>query len=306
MIEMRQLVYLDAVYKYKNFTKASKALYVSQPTVSAAIRVMEEELGLTLIERTPKSVVFTPAGELVMHRVRTLLSNYNDMLTEANELSRKASYTLRLGIASILSSDLFPLIYKDFLPQHSELTIRLDEDSGLGHIKKLLDGGLDLAFNGLPDDLDTANLSAVPVCRREIKLIMHSSHPLALLARVPIEKLDGENVSMLSAPGVMGQLLENAFAKSGVRPNLVSEHSQIHGMLEMVLTGCSVGFVNLSPSEETLSKYEDLVLRPFEAPLCFMVGFMMKKKKYLPPVCKELISFISGALGGEDEALCPR
>lgn len=299
MIEMRQLVYLDAVYKHKNFTKASKELYVSQPTVSAAIRVMEQELGMTLIERTPKSVVFTPAGEVLMQRVHALLSDYNDMLTEANELSRKASYTLRLGIASILSSDIFPLLYKDFLPKHSELKIQLDEDGGLGHIRKLLGEELDMALNGIPEDLNTDELSAIPVCRREIKLIMHNTHPLAQYDRVPLEKLDKENVSMLYSPGVMEQLLERTFTASGIQPNVVSQHSQIHGMLEMVLTGCSVGFVNLAPEATAMEKYEDLVLRSFEQPIEFMVGFMMKRKKYLPPICKELISFISEALGSE-------
>lgn len=299
MIEMRQLVYLDAVYKHKNFTKASKELYVSQPTVSAAIRVMEQELGMTLIERTPKSVVFTPAGEVLMQRVHALLSDYNDMLTEANELSRKAGYTLRLGIASILSSDIFPLLYKGFLPKHSELKIQLDEDGGLGHIRKLLGEELDMALNGIPEDLNTDELSAIPVCRREIKLIMHNTHPLAQYDRVPLEKLDKENVSMLYSPGVMEQLLERTFTASGIQPNVVSQHSQIHGMLEMVLTGCSVGFVNLAPEATAMEKYEDLVLRSFEQPIEFMVGFMMKRKKYLPPICKELISFISEALGSK-------
>lgn len=299
MIEMRQLVYLDAVYKHKNFTKASKELYVSQPTVSAAIRVMEQELGMTLIERTPKSVVFTPAGEVLMQRVHALLSDYNDMLAEANELSRKAGYTLRLGIASILSSDIFPLLYKDFLPKHSELKIQLDEDGGLGHIRKLLGEELDMALNGIPEDLNTDELSAIPVCRREIKLIMHNTHPLAQYDRVPLEKLDKENVSMLYSPGVMEQLLERTFTASGIQPNVVSQHSQIHGMLEMVLTGCSVGFVNLAPEATAMEKYEDLVLRSFEQPIEFMVGFMMKRKKYLPPICKELISFISEALGSK-------
>ena len=299
MIEMRQLVYLDAVYKHKNFTKASKELYVSQPTVSAAIRVMEQELGMTLIERTPKSVVFTPAGEVLMQRVHALLRDYNDMLTAANELSRKASYTLRLGIASILSSDIFPLLYKGFLPKHSELKIQLDEDGGLGHIRKLLDEELDMALNGIPEDLNTDELSAIPVCRREIKLIMHNTHPLAQYDRVPLKKLDKENVSMLYSPGVMEQLLERTFTASGIQPNVVSQHSQIHGMLEMVLTGCSVGFVNLAPEATAMEKYEDLVLRSFEQPIEFMVGFMMKRKKYLPPICKELISFISEALGSK-------
>ena len=156
-----------------------------------------------------------------------------------------------------------------------------------------------MALNGIPEDLNTDELSAIPVCRREIKLIMHNTHPLAQYDRVPLKKLDKENVSMLYSPGVMEQLLERTFTASGIQPNVVSQHSQIHGMLEMVLTGCSVGFVNLAPEATAMEKYEDLVLRSFEQPIEFMVGFMMKRKKYLPPICKELISFISEALGSK-------
>ena len=68
----------------------------------------------------------------------------------------------------------------------------------------------------------------------------------------------------------------------------------------MVLTGCSLGFVNLSPDAGTMMKYEDLVLRSFEEPLTFTVGFMMKKRKYIPPVCRELIRFISEALSAKE------
>lgn len=297
MIEIRQLTYLDAVYKYKSFTKASKSLYVSQPAVSAAVRAVEAELGLTLIERTPKGVVFTGEGEALMYRVRQLLSDYNDILAEANQLSHKANYTLRLGIASILSSDIFPLIYRDFLATHRDLTIRLDEDSAYGQIKKLLNEELDLAFNGLPEDLDCNEFRAIPVCRREIKLIMHRDYPLAQLDVIPVERLSGEDVSMLSSSGVMGQVLEQAFAARGVHPNVVSEHSQIHGMLEIVLTCCSVGFLNLAPETTSMTKYENLVIRSFQEPLTFMVGFMMKKRKYIPPICQEFIQFISQRLG---------
>lgn len=299
MIEIRQLIYLDAVYRHKSFTKASKALYVSQPTVSTSVRAVEQELGLTLVERTPNGVVFTAEGEALMYRIRQLLSDYRDIMAQASELNHKANYTLRLGIASILSSDIFPLIYKDFLASHRDLTIQLDEDSALGHVQKLLNEELDLAFNGLPEDLDCNEFRTIPVCRREIKLILHRDHPLARLDTVPLERLNGENISILSSPGVMERVLEQAFAQRGVQPNVVSEHSQIHSMLEIVMTCCSMGFVNLSPETVSMNKYEELELRSFQEPLSFIVGFIMKRRKYIPPVCQQFIRFISENLGDE-------
>ena len=298
IVEIRQLMYLDAVYKYKNFTKASRALYVSQPTISAAIKSLESEFGFTLIERTSHGLVFTPDGEVIMKRIQMALSDYNDILAEADEISHRSNYTLRLGIASILSTDIFPLIYKDFLLKHPDLTVRLDEDSAHGHINKLLNEDLDLALNGVPEDLDTGVLEALPVGRREIKLIMHRDHPLAALESVPIERLDGEDVSIFSPSGVMGTVLERALSEHGVRPNVISEHSQIHGMLEIISTCCGVGFLNFAPEATEMSREKDLVLRSFSEPLSFTIGFMMKKRRYIAPACREFIAFITEKLGG--------
>lgn len=296
MIELRQLIYLEAVHKHKSFTKASKQLYVSQPTVSAAIRSMEDDLGLKLIERGSNSVKFTEAGEALMIKIRSLISDYNDIIEEAGDWSRKANYTLRLGIASILSSNIFPIIYREFLPEHKELTIHLDEDSAHGQISKLLNGELDLAFNGLPEKLDDSELSTIPVCEREIKLIMHREHPFSQLDKVPFSLLNGESISMLSSQGVMGDVLAAAISQYDIRPNVVSEHSQIHGMLEMVMTGCSIGFVNLYPETCEIMKYEDLNIRSFEIPLNFNVGFIMKKHKYIPAIYRDFIDYISRAM----------
>ena len=300
MVELRQLLYLNAVYKYRNFTKASKALFVSQPTVSAAIKSLEQELGVVIVQRTSKEVIFTPEGERLMVRIRRLLSDYNDMLEEANDIAARSGSTIRLGIASILSADIFPLIYKEFLPRHEGLSIRLDEDSALGQIEKLLREDLDLAFNGLPDASElSAEIQLIPVCQREIHVVMHRSHRLAALERIPFRTLDGEAISTITAPGVMGQILTRTFAAHQLTPVLMSEHSQMHGMFEMLQTGCSVGFMNLAPGQKNIMKYEDLIVRPFEEPLRFDVGFMMKKHKYLSSGCKELIRFISEELGAK-------
>lgn len=302
MLDFRQMVYLDAVYRYRNFTKASNSLYVTQPTISAAIRSMERDLGIVLIERSPKSVTFTEAGETLMTKIRALLDMYDDIIAEASDLGKKTSCTLRLGIASILSSDIFPLIYRDFLPSHPELIIRLDEDSAHGQIKKICDGDLDIAINGLPSKLNNSELTIIPVCSREIKLIMQSGHPFAKMERIPAHMLNGENISMLSSQGVMGEILTAAFSQHNICPNVVSEHSQIHGMMEMVLTGCSLGFVNLDPGVTQIHKYEDLVLRSFETPLNFDVGFILKKRKYIPVLYREFIDFISKAICTESYA----
>ena len=63
MFNFKHLLYFNAVYQYKNFTQAGDSLFVSQPTISAAINTLESDLGVKLIERSPKNVLFTYEGE---------------------------------------------------------------------------------------------------------------------------------------------------------------------------------------------------------------------------------------------------
>ena len=63
MLDLKRLHYLDAVYRYRNFTRASEELFVSQPAISAAVSSLEKQLGVKLIMRTPKAVEFTDEGE---------------------------------------------------------------------------------------------------------------------------------------------------------------------------------------------------------------------------------------------------
>ena len=70
MLDFRRLQYLYAVYRYRNFTRASEELFVSQSTISTAIKSLEDDLGVRLIVRTPKEVIFTYEGEQFLLCVR--------------------------------------------------------------------------------------------------------------------------------------------------------------------------------------------------------------------------------------------
>ena len=300
MIELRQLLYLNTVHESKNFTKASKLLYVSQPTISASIKSLENQLGIKLIDRTSKEVVFTPAGERIIRHTQRIMSEYEDLISEANDMSKLQNTTIRLGIASILSENIFPIIYKEFLPDHRDIIIRLDEDSALGQIQKLIDGDLDLALNGLPEDGEIkTEIITIPICKREIKVVMHKDHHLSALNEIPYSMLNNEPISTMTSLGVMGQILGKKFKEHNLNLNIMSEHSQMMGMFEMVHTGCSIGFMNLYPEESKISKYDDLVVRSLEEPLIFDIGFMVKKHKYLSNACRDFIDFIASSMQKE-------
>ena len=81
MLDFRRLQYLYAVYRYRNFTRASEELFVSQSTISTAIKSLEDDLGVRLIVRTPKEVIFTYEGEQFLLCVRKILQDCQEAET---------------------------------------------------------------------------------------------------------------------------------------------------------------------------------------------------------------------------------
>ena len=110
MLDIKKLTYLDAVYRHKNFTKASEELYISQPAISTAISSLDKEYKVRLLTRTPKDVSFTPEGEKFMIHVSRILSNCREAQQALADMSEETRNTLRLGISPTLGAEFLPML----------------------------------------------------------------------------------------------------------------------------------------------------------------------------------------------------
>jgi len=110
MIKIRELEYLDAIERYKHFGKAAEACHVSQPTLSGQIIKLEEQLGVTLIERHRRNIMLTPAGNQLLVKARTVLNAAHDLEVTAKNLGDPLSGELHLGLIPTLAPYLLPHI----------------------------------------------------------------------------------------------------------------------------------------------------------------------------------------------------
>src|SRR4051812_3869475 len=97
--DLRQLRYFLAVAEELNFTRAAERLHMAQPPLSAAIRQLEEQLGVGLFERTTREVKLTPAGRVLLDRAPALLADAEELVAAVQAVERGAAGRLRLGIA---------------------------------------------------------------------------------------------------------------------------------------------------------------------------------------------------------------
>ena len=291
MLDIKKLTYLEAVYRHKNFTKASEELYISQPAISTAISSLEKEYKVRLLKRTPKDVTFTPEGEKFMLHVVRILSNCREAQQELADMSEETRNTLRLGISPTLGAQFLPILYDELFPAWPNSQIFIDEGTCQNHIDRLEADIINLAYNGIPASIDTDSLEIIPVTTSEICVLMHPDHPLSDHETICITELESEMLAMMGSSSLIRSLILHEFEKHGCIPNIVSSHEQISCMIQMIHLGNYIGFINTN-KRHMASGCSGLVIRPLKEPVYMNAGFIKKKGKTLTHLENAVISLV--------------
>ncbi|MDV4143600.1 hydrogen peroxide-inducible genes activator [Shimia sp. FJ5] len=155
MITLRQLRFLVAVADTLNFSRAAELCFVTQPTLSAGIKELEERLGVVLVERTRRSVMLTPVGEEIVGRGRALLLGAKDIERIAEAHLNVDEGDLRMGAIPTIGPYLIPSALPVLRSQFPKLNIYLREEMTESLIEGVVSGRLDLALIALPFDVGT-------------------------------------------------------------------------------------------------------------------------------------------------------
>lgn len=165
-MELKQLQSFAAVVRYESFTKAAQTLYLSQPTVSTHVRQLEQELGVSLVSRTTKTVEITEKGRELYGYAEKILQLRDRMVDACGENGRRI---IHLGASTIPSAYLLPELLPAYGARHPEVYFVIHQSDSRGVLDGLRDGTFDLCFVGMEEKDDT--LSFTPVCRDRMVLI---------------------------------------------------------------------------------------------------------------------------------------
>jgi LysR family hydrogen peroxide-inducible transcriptional activator len=195
MIKIRDLEYLDAIEKYRHFGKAAEACHVSQPTLSGQIMKLEEQLGVSLIERHPRNIMLTPAGEQLLGKARRVLQAARELEMTAKTLGDPLAGEFHLGLIPTLAPYLLPLIMPDLINKLPELQMFLHEQKTSDLLKLLDEGKLDALVLPWLDDMHA--FQAYDLFEEKFVLAVSAKHELADRKRVKLDYLEGHKVLTL-------------------------------------------------------------------------------------------------------------
>ncbi len=192
---LTELKYIVAVAREKHFGKAADACHVSQPTLSLAIKKLEEELELKLFERSASEVTVTPLGSEVVLQAQSVLEQAANIKEIAKRGKDPLAGALRLGVIYTIGPYLLPDLVRNVIAKTPQMPLMLQENFTVKLLELLRTGELDCAI--LAEPFPDTNLAIAPLYDEPFLVAMPSNHPFTQQASVTVDQIKAETMLLL-------------------------------------------------------------------------------------------------------------
>lgn len=192
---LNELRYVVAVAQTQHFSKAAEACHVSQPSLSIAIRKLEEELGVTIFQRGKRQVEVTPEGEAVVQQAQKVIEEA-EKLTYLKTLQKNPlEGVLKIGAIFTIGPYLFPSLIPYMREHFPEMPLHIDEDYTENLRKKLLKAEIDLAVLALP--FSDPAIDTLEIYDEDFMPLFYEGHPFAEMSEIKVSDIPNKNLLML-------------------------------------------------------------------------------------------------------------
>ena len=194
---LTELKYIVAVAREKHFGKAAEACFVSQPTLSVAVKKLEDELELKLFERSAGEVTVTPLGEEIVRQAQSVLEQAAEIKEIAKRGKDPLGGPLRLGVIYTIGPYLLPDLVRHNIALTPQMPLMLQESFTVRLLEMLRTGEIDCAI--LAEPFPDTGLAIAPLYDEPFMAALPSTHPLAQEDWVSSEQLKREHMLLLGA-----------------------------------------------------------------------------------------------------------
>ena len=195
VMTLTELKYIVAVAREKHFGKGAEACHVSQPTLSVAIKKLEEELQVKLFERNANEITVTPLGEEIVRQAQSVLEQADNIREIAKRGKDPLAGSLRLGVIYTIGPYLLPDLVRQVIARTPQMPLMLQENFTVKLLEQLRTGEIDCAI--LAEPFPDANLAIAPLYDEPFMAAVPSNHALAARSSVTAEELKQETMLLL-------------------------------------------------------------------------------------------------------------
>jgi LysR family hydrogen peroxide-inducible transcriptional activator len=263
-LKLKDLRYLVALADERHFGRAAQACFVSQPTLSAQLKKLEEYLGVQLIERNPGQVTLTEPGEQIVARARRILEASDEVVTLAKSHRDPLAGKLRLAVLPTIGPYLLPRLTREIRKSLPRLELRLYEFQTSVMLEKLHAGAIDVGILALP--VATEGLECRRLYDEPFTVAMPEHHRLAKRPSVRVEDLKDESLLLLDDGHCLRDQALEVCSRVGVQEKQDFRATSLETLRQMVATGAGITLLPEMASQGAYGKAQGVVVRPFAKP----------------------------------------
>lgn len=289
-------VFIEVAEKGK-MSAAAEALYITQPSVSQAIRELEEHYTTLLFERLSKRLYITEAGKLLYGYAKQVVSQFD--LMEDNMAPNNLKEKLRIGATLTVGGSILSPLVKDFREDHPEINIFACVDNTQDIEQKLLNMELDVAI--VEGQVKHHDLVSVPLIKDRLVLACSNEHPFAGRASVSIHELEGQEFVMREPGSGTRELFEKYLEKHKIKIHTVFEEHSPDSIRKAVLINNCLTVISPRLLESELRENKVYIFVNARQDWNRSFSFVYHKDKFLTPSIRHLQDLVTSY--GEHEVL---
>jgi LysR family transcriptional regulator, hydrogen peroxide-inducible genes activator len=297
-MNLKDLKYLVALADTNHFGKAAERTFVSQPTLSAQLKKLEEYLGVTLIERQPKNVQLTEIGRQVVIRARRMLSEGDEIIALARNNADPFAGKLKVALIPTIGPYVLPRIMPKIRKALPQLSLMLYEYQTESLLKRLRDGEIDLGLMALPAAQD--GVESRMLYQEDFTVALPKNHPLGAKSTIKVQDLKGHTLLLLED----GHCLRDQ-ALEVCRPVDIHEAedfraTSLETLRQMVVAGLGITLLPELAVESPFGSQRGLSIRRFAKPAPHRtVGAVWRKSSTRAPAIAAVCDVVDRVMTGK-------
>ncbi|MFN5011491.1 MAG: LysR substrate-binding domain-containing protein [Gammaproteobacteria bacterium] len=264
-IKLKDLRYLVAVADTGHFGKAAARCFVSQPTLSAQLRKLEEYLGVDLVERQPRQALLTPAGVEVVARARRIVEASDEVVEIALSHRDPLAGKLRIAFLPTIGPYLLPFVAQRLHKALPRLELMLHEHQTEPMLERLRAGDIDMGVLALPVELD--GLHAEPLYDEPFVVAMPTAHPLAERKQLRAEDLRGATLLLLEEGHCLRDQALEVCSRVPVREKQDFRGTSLETLRQMVAADAGITLLPELATRGAYAQSRGVAIRPFAKPV---------------------------------------
>ena len=288
-MELNQLRYVLESAQQENMTKAAENLHISQPSLSIQIKNLEDELGISLFERTRKRIYLTEAGKVFVHQAKQILQSIDSLSETMGEFASQKRGSIRIGLLPIMIHLGMDEMVSDFAEEHPYYSLKITEQGSQSLINSVLNNDLDAALAILTNANYDDRLHYIKLMESSIVAVVPAQHPLAKKESLVFDDFAGTKLVLTNGNFNMQRLILDELDKRNIQYDMFSQCNQIETCFSLASKGFGIAFC----TEQTAKYYHfgNLVYIPILGITKRAIYLIYTKTPEYHPVLNSFINF---------------